>query len=72
MGKKYIVQSIVVDEHAGQVVVVWGGALSRSQENPWSASKIVKGLITEIESLDIDRKFNDRQRARMAWRCSRA
>jgi hypothetical protein len=37
--KKYIIQTIVVDEHAGQVVIVWGGRLSRSQENPWSASR---------------------------------
>lgn len=54
-GKKYIIESIVVDEHAGQVVVVWGGLTGKSMER----FKVVKGLITEIESLDIDRKMTD-------------
>jgi hypothetical protein len=57
--KKYIIQTIVVDERAGQVVIVWGGATEPKPGKSMERFKIVKGLITEIESLDIDRKFTD-------------
>lgn len=56
---KYVIQTIVVDEHAGQVVIVWGDLNSPDPGKSMERFKIVKGLITEIEALDINRKFTD-------------
>lgn len=57
---KKIIQTIIVDERAGQVVIVWGDTTSENPGKSMERFKIEKGLITEIESLDINRKFSDK------------